>query len=83
MRRAARVIGLALSIFMLSVGTTLAGPQPLPLAACNGGTANAHAVGAHGSERIPHMHDFDLDGTFACYHRNDTYPAHVPGDGLE
>lgn len=83
MRRAVLAIGLALAMFMLSVGATLAGPQPLPLAACNSGTANAHEVGAQGAERIAHLHDFDGDGIWACYHRNDRYPAHVPGDGLE
>lgn len=83
MRRAVLVIGLALSMFMLSVGTALAGPQPLPWAACDGGTANAHAIGAQGLERIPHTHDWDDDGILACYHSNVTYPLHVPGDGLE
>ena len=48
----------------------VAGPQPLPEAACNQGTQNARNGGARMSERIPHHHDFDADGTFGCYHFN-------------
>jgi hypothetical protein len=82
MKRVVLVVALALTMLLLSVGSTLAvGPQPLPLAACNTGTATAHDVDAGGAHHIADLHDFDSDGTWACYHRNPTYPP--PGPGLE
>lgn len=80
MKRVVLVVALALTMLLLSVGSTFAvGPQPLPLAACNSGTANAHDVGAQGLERIAHLHDFDDDGIVACYHLNITFPPGHPG----
>jgi hypothetical protein len=81
MRRVLLIAGLALAMLLLSAGSTFAvGPQPLPSAACNSGTANAHDVGAQGHE-VPSLHDFDSDGIWACYHRNPTFPP--PNPGLE
>lgn len=76
MKRVVLVVALALTMLLLSVGSALAGPQPLPLAACNSGTL-AHTQ----TESIPHLHDFDNDGTWACYHFNIHRPP--PGPGLE
>lgn len=45
------------------------GPQTLPSAACNGGTATAHTSlgpNAAGHDRIPHSHD----GFVTCVHLN-------------
>lgn len=57
------------AVMLLPTGAG-AGPHRLPDAACNQGTQNAHDVGANGSERIAHQHDFDADGTSGCYHFN-------------
>ncbi|MEX0625271.1 MAG: hypothetical protein WD402_01865 [Chloroflexota bacterium] len=66
---------------MLSVATTLAGPQPLPWAACNQYLRlHNSGVEAQSGDETPHLHDFDSDGTSACYHFNVTYPAPGPGD---
>ena len=55
------------------------GPQPLPDAACNQGTAIPWT--GYMDNVIPHWKDWDGDGTFACYHLNPTYP---PGNaGME
>ena len=78
MKRVVLVVALALTMLLLSVGSALAGPQPLPSAACNSGTL-AHTQ----TERIPHQHDFDGDLLWACYHSNIHFPLHTPGDGLE
>jgi hypothetical protein len=68
------VLVLALAAVALAGGAGAAGPQPLPDAACNQGTETAHAEGAGGGESIAHLHDFDSDGVWACYHRNPTAP---------
>lgn len=67
-------------VFLLSLASVAqaVGPQPLPAAACNQGTQHAHTV-SNGAEHIAHYHDFDGDGTTACYHRNPTYPPANPG----
>ena len=51
------------------------GPQPLPEAACNEGTANARGnTPTEARDFVAHFHDFDSDGIRACYHANPTYP---------
>lgn len=75
MKRLLLVIAAALAMLLLSVGSTLAvGPQPLPAAACNDGSLSAPAGGGVSQEEVAHLHDFDGDGIWACYHRNVTYP---------
>lgn len=84
MKRLFLVTALALLISLVSAVSVLAvGPQPLPEAACAApGNAVAHgairasATIAH--EEVPHLHDFDSDGIWACYHRNVTYPPGNP-----
>ncbi|MEX2556458.1 MAG: hypothetical protein WEB06_12625 [Actinomycetota bacterium] len=77
------IVGLLVAAFVLvmSLGTVaFAGPQPLPGAACNQGTSSANTV-AQDADTVAHYHDFDGDGTSACYHFNPTYPP--PGPGSE
>jgi hypothetical protein len=81
MRRVLASLVLGASLAVIGAGSAFAGPQPLPSAACNSGTANAHAVGAQGSESIAHLHDFDGDEIWACYHINPTVGG-IPA-GLE
>jgi hypothetical protein len=63
---------LLIGAFAFAGGAGAAGPQRLPDAPCNDGTATAHAQEAGGAESIPHLHDFDNDGVWACYHLNPT-----------
>ena len=52
------------------------GPQPLPMAACNEGAANARtnlSPDHPARDAVPHLHDFFGTG-FTCYHANPTYP---------
>lgn len=81
MKRVLLVGSLAVAIVLaMSLGTTaFAGPQPLPAAACNQGTVHANTV-ANDGDTVPHLHDFDADGTWACYHFNPIYPPPGPGD---
>ena len=69
---------------LLSPGSALAnhndhhatGPQPLPMAACNAGAANARtnlSADSPARDAVPHLHDFFGEGN-ACYHANPTYP---------
>lgn len=54
---------------LLALSALAHGPQSLPEAACNGGTATAHGslgAGAMGHDRIPHDHGF------GCVHLNPT-----------
>jgi hypothetical protein len=84
MKRVVLATALALAVSLLSIASVLGvGPQPMPDAACAApGNAIAHAAisaprgPAH--EEVPHLHDFDLDGVWACYHRNVTYPPADP-----
>ena len=71
------VVFACMTFLVTPAGAT--GPQPLPDAACNQGTANAEAQAASGAlHHIASLHDFDSDGVFACYHRNPTYPPPSP-----
>ena len=66
-------------VLSMSFGSVaLAGPQPLPAAACNQGTQHARTL-VENPEHIAHYHDFDHDGVLACYHFNLTYPPPPPG----
>jgi hypothetical protein len=78
MKRLALILVMLAYMTFLVMPAAAVGPQPLPDAACNQGTANAHAQGAGGAEYIAHQHDFNSDGVFACYHRNPTYPPANP-----
>jgi hypothetical protein len=53
-----------------------AGPQPLPEAACNRGTAIPWT--GYLDNTIPHWVDWNGDGEPACYHLNPTYPPGGP-----
>lgn len=75
---------LLFTALFLSPGSALAnhndqhatGPQQLPLAACNAGTANARtnlSADNPGRDAVPHFHNFFGTGN-ACYHANPTYP---------
>ena len=86
MKRAILTLAIAIALSLLSAASVLAvGPQPLPAAPCAApGNAIAHAaipagVTSPAHEEVPHLHDFDLDGTWACYHRNVTFPPGHPG----
>ena len=63
----------AATAMLLAVGAMPAlahGPQHLPLAACNDGTANAHSslgASARGHDHIPHSHP-----GLPCVHVNPT-----------
>jgi hypothetical protein len=84
MKRVLLVIALALTMLLLSTGSALAGgPQPLPAAACNSGTANAadHGAQTQSGDETPHLHNFDGDSISACYHFNITFPP--ANSGLE
>ncbi len=68
----------AIALSLAAAVPALAGPQPLPMAAC----ANPGVWIAHGSipgtlvtphERVPHLHTFG--GVEGCYHFNPTVPA--------
>lgn len=67
-----RILVIIVALFALAVpASALAhgGPQPLPGAACNQGTANAHTSlgeNAAGHDRIPHDHGS------GCVHFNPT-----------
>lgn len=63
----AAVVATALA---LPVGTAPADTQRLPDAACNQGT-----IGTDKRGPVPHLHDFDRDGEFGCYHRNPALPS--------
>ncbi len=60
----------AVSALMLPVGTALADTQRLPDAACNQGSLGTGKRGP-----LPHLHDFDGDSEFGCYHRNPALPS--------
>lgn len=65
----APVIMAALFVLGAPASAFAHGPQPLPEAACNEGTANAHtSLGANaaGHDHIPHDHGF------GCVHVNPT-----------
>jgi hypothetical protein len=73
-----RTIGLCsatLGLLVLTQGAALAaGPQPLPEAACGGGTATASASAPNrtASEAIPHVeHAFPVPVPY-CHHFNPT-----------
>lgn len=72
------MLAVAFAIAMSLGGVAMAGPQPMPASACNPGALYAHEISS-GWESMPHLHDFDADGTSACYHFNPTYPAAGPG----
>ena len=74
LRRRQTTIAIATAAFLaLPVMETLADRQPMPDAACNAGTIQARGLVDAGARRhIPHLHDFDADGDFACYHFNPT-----------
>jgi hypothetical protein len=84
MKNRAIVIGslTAASLCLMSLGSAASalGPQPLPEAACNRGTAIPWT--GYFDNAIPHWVDWDGDGEPACYHLNPTYPPGV-GSGLE
>ena len=69
---------------LFAPGSTLAnhndqhatGPQPVPMAACNEGAANARthlATDSPARDAVPHLHNFFGTGS-TCYHANPTYP---------
>lgn len=67
----AAIIGFVALVVVAPSASAQGGPQPLPDAACNAGTANAHGhipAGVH--EQVAHLHDFDNDTIFGCYHGN-------------
>jgi len=82
MKRTFLIGALTLAMLLLSAGSVAAGPQALPSAACNSGTATANAAGAQtqSGDETPHLHDFDGDTVYACYHFNITQPPPGPGD---
>lgn len=70
-RASAAAIAVFAAMVLPAGAGAIAGPQPLPDAACNQGTQNArNNVGPGAYERISHHHDFDADGTPGCYHFN-------------
>lgn len=71
-RRARRVmIAIVAGVTLaLPAGGVLADTQLLPDAACNAGTLGTGIKGP-----VPHLHDFDSDGQFGCYHRNPALPS--------
>lgn len=74
----AAVIGLCAVFMLVPTGGWAApptGPQPMPAGACNEGTVNARTnTPTEARDFVPHLHDFDQDQVFACYHANPTYP---------
>jgi hypothetical protein len=80
--RLALISALIATALLLSTGGALAegnpnetGPQPLPMAACNEGAANARsniAPDDPARDYVPHTHTFG--GELGCYHANPTYP---------
>ncbi len=60
----------AVAALTLPTEVALADTQRLPDAACNAGTLGTGKRGP-----VPHLHDFDGDGEFGCYHRNPVLPS--------
>lgn len=77
----AAAIGTFVALFVPSAGWAAppTGPQPLQDGPCNEGTVNARGnTPTEARDFVPHLHDFDADGVFACYHANPTYPPATP-----
>lgn len=78
----ATVLGLC-SVLVAPIGAAAApatGPSPSPDAACaNRGTVNARThTPSQAKDFVPHFHDFNGNGTSACYHANPNYPPASP-----
>jgi len=69
LRRGAMAV-VAVAAIAFPAGGALADTQRLPDAACNAGTLGTDKRGP-----VPHLHDFDGDGEFGCYHRNPALPS--------
>jgi hypothetical protein len=81
-RRGTGIIVAAFALAAAATGTAVAaGPQELPPAACNSGTATAsgHAPTRISAEAIPHVeHSYPIAVPY-CHHFNPTASAPVAG----